>query len=1001
MNLRRPVPSSVVFVLILVASALVLEGRAATRATPSMQGGTEHRVAVDLQTWANVMEMFRLDDGEYPTAESITDLAAMVRARGYWDDPAVSDRSGRAYVVTSVPTEFRIKAVSGHGVTASFNPSSGNAATAALPDRRPSGESAYGKPQTVGRTPAPSVDPRSPDTVLTVGKAGNDVVLSWTGPGTIYDAARATDGPFANATTLFTGLVGATTHTYVGAVANARMLEFFDVTDETESNRGGNWNGGVLPPPPPAIDTASPSTTIGNLFIGSTGTIAGSGFSAVPAGNTVCFNGGVCTQATTGSPTQIEFVTPSGALTGSVTVTAGEQTSEPKNANVRLEDPATGWLIRTIGFSREDKSYWMAGSSAAVNSLYRVRYDSGTGKWARDDRGGASSGTLLFCSTKTSRTGRIFCGLGTAATGGGTTRVGETNPPVNLANCINLGGGTDSSNVRGAAVDPNPNGVAGRDVVYFAHAVDSLTPSYVVKKVASDCSSILDANYGNTNWSGNWNSIVGMAVDPVNGDLYIAAITNIQRIATNESVQVVKGGFTSVNGIDISRQGASDPGLLLIADGGTSNTVKALALDNTGAQPLSVASASVLRAASFGASVSGGPWLATNVNRTVVIHNNGNSGAVDPVRPHPLLKVTSAGPFKVRISSPSAAEQFPPGQSTMRPSTYQDPTRSQAFTELQYADGLSRITCAWAGDPGEGAPQYDAAPATPANCNKPRTTALGPCDNRDDIVIGGAGSFAESGNPIHSCKTCGSASSPCRWEFRITNRYGGDNYKVHFAFEQNSTEFALATDIYTAWKHVHAERERMCNVGGVLFEDYGATGQCGGIGQPACCGTGGQAPCDQIVVYDPSNIVMGQELVVFDEVNTYEAAGYTRTVTAPPTNNGDGTITITLDSPLPKSYWSSDEDPLGSPKVPDFRNGHSGGACVPSAGFVEADLSDLRQSLSDALVGYHIPTYGLDGSGVVPRLWPAFFDFDPWMPAQSGDVPTLLLIPPLRTMSFT
>lgn len=116
---------------------------------------------------------------------------------------------------------------------------------------------------------------------------------------------------------------------------------------------------------------------------------------------------------------------------------------------------------------------------------------------------------------------------------------------------------------------------------------------------------------------------------------------------------------------------------------------------------------------------------------------------------------------------------------------------------------------------------------------------------------------------------------------------------------------------------------------------------------------------------------------MFDEVNRYENAGYTRTVTAPPVNNGNGSVTLTLDSPLPKSYRASMEFMPGmAPHVPDFVNGHSGGVCVTSAGFVEADVSDLRQGFDDALVSYHVPTYGLDGSGVVPRLWPAFFDLD-------------------------
>jgi len=808
-------------------------------------------------------------------------------------------------------------------------------------------------------------------TTLAVNKSGSDIVLSWTSTGAVFGGAGATDGPFANTTTFFVGFGGAS-YTYTGALANTRQLEFFDVSDETEFNRGGNWNGGVLPPPPPAISTGG-ATNIGTLFVGSTGTIDGNGFSTVPGNNSVCFKGGVCTQATTASSTQIQFITPPGALSGPVTVSVGNRTSAPENATVTLEDPATGWLIRTIGFSRQDKSYWMAGTSAAVNSLYRVYYDSLTGKWLRENRGGAFSSEVLFCSTQTTRLGQLACGFGTVTiTGGGGTRIAQTSPPTNLAACINLGGIGNSTNVRGAAADPNPGAAAGRDVFYFAHA-DTTALSFRVKKVASDCSTILDTDYGNTNWNGTWNAIVGMAVDPVNGDLYIATGTSIQRITTSETVQVVKTGFTSINGLDVIRGGASDPGVLLVADGGTSNTVKAVPLDNTAATPITVATASALRAAAFGASVSGGTWLSSNVNRVVVLHNNGNSGAVEPLRPYPLVDVTPLGPFRIRISSPLSTEQAPPGQTRVRPSDHNDTSYSQATTELRYQDGLSRNTCAWIGDPGQGLPQYDPNPGTPANCHKPRSIAAGACDNQADLVVGGAGSFTEAGSPLQSCKTCGGAGLPCQWEFRISNRFAGDNYKVYYAFDSAATEFPATSDVYTAWKHIHFERERMCSVGGILFRDYGATGECGGGGQPACCGIGTEPPCNQVVVYDPTNVQQGQTIVVFDEVNSYETAGFTRAVTAV-ANNGNGSVTLTLDSALPKSYRASQADPSAVPPVPDFRNYHSGGVCVPSGGFQEADLSNLRQGYDDAAVDYHVPTYGLQGAGSVPRLWPAFFD---------------------------
>lgn len=491
-----------------------------------------------------------------------------------------------------------------------------------------------------------------------------------------------------------------------------------------------------------------------------------------------------------------------------------------------------------------------------------------------------------------------------------------------------------------------------------------------------------EPDWGDHNWFGSWNAIVGMVVDPVTGDLYVAARTEIYRISPSQVLTLAKSGFTSVNGIDISRSGPSDPGVLLVADGGTSNAVKAVPLDNIGATPITVASASTLRAATFGATVSGGPWLASNVNRMVVIHNNGSSGAVGPLRAHPLVEVTPGGPLPVWVSSPVPnTEQKPLGQSVVRPSTHLDFSYSQALTELRYVDGLSRLTCAWIGDPGASAPQYEQAPVTPANCSRPRLGG-GTCDNFADIVVGGPGSFVESGNPLQSCKTCGGTGNPCRWDFRITNRYAGDNYQAYFALDSGSTEFVTASDTYTAWKHLHVERERMCAVGGLLFQSYGATGQCGGANQPACCGTGGQPPCNQLVLFDSANVTQGDTIVAFDEVHRFEDVAYTRTVSAPPANNGDGSMTVVLDSPLPNSVWASNR--TGS--TPLFSNGHSGGVCVPSLGFDEAETSQLDAAYGDTFVSYHVPTYGLAGSGTVPRYWKVDYSTSPCPPARFSNI---------------
>ncbi len=816
-------------------------------------------------------------------------------------------------------------------------------------------------------------------TVLTVDKSGDDVILTWTGTGTVYDGARATDAAFTSVTTQFVGF-GGTSHTYDGAVSSSRTLEFFDVTDEVGDNRGGTWNGGTLPPLSPVADPSDPSTNLGDLFIGSTGVIRGSGFSSIPEANSVCFEGGVCTPAISSSATEIQFITPPGAFSGPVTVTVGDRSSDPAEATVLLEDPATGWdEVTSIGFSRQDQSYWMVavptGGAGSDQSVFRVYFDTVSGTWQREARGGGVSGFSFFCSKQTTDGGDIFCSEGVFGPLVKTYVAQTTNPASNLTSCMDFMPSQPEYFIRttAAAVDANVTGTR-QSAIYvglwdFGSGGAEPSLGRIIKKLSADCTTVLDENYGNFLPSDPIPDGISLTVDPVNGDLYYATYQDIRRITPSETFEIVKTGFSFIESIAVSREGPNDPGVLLVTDTST-GLVSAVPLDNPSAS-FTVAVPS-LDAAGFGAQVSGGSWVPTNANRTVMVRTDGNTTVIEP---HPLVDVTLSGPFRVRISSPKTAaeEPMPFGQSLMRPSRFGDTSFSRAVARLEYRDGLDRFTCAATGDPGVGS-AYDPAPADPALCNKPRAMTAGDCENFDALVASGPGSFA-SGGALSSCKTCGSAVNPCTWEFNITNRYAGDDYKVYFSNAATSERFMATSDVYTSWKHVHIERERMCNVGAVLFDDYGATGLCGGAGQPVCCGTGGQLPCNQIRVYDFSNVANGHSVVVFDEENPYETADYTRTVTAAPVNNGDGTVTLTLDSPLPQSYRASDEHlPAALPHVPDFANGHSGGVCVDSGGFVEADLSDLRQGLEPACVDYHVPAYGLDGSGTVPTLPTTFFD---------------------------
>ncbi len=184
----------------------------------------------------------------------------------------------------------------------------------------------------------------NPGTTLSVSKSGNNVILSWTGTGTTYDVAKATDKYFLNNSVLAVDIIS-NTYTFKNGLINEYDQEFFDITDETEENRAAKNNGGDLPPPIPIVEVA-PS----DLYEGGTGVINGSNFSTFAKDNIIWFDGGVWTRSTSSTTTQLNFVVPRGAISGDLSVSVGRRVSDTIDTIINLEATATTWTsIRTIG----------------------------------------------------------------------------------------------------------------------------------------------------------------------------------------------------------------------------------------------------------------------------------------------------------------------------------------------------------------------------------------------------------------------------------------------------------------------------------------------------------------------------------------------------------------------------------------------------------------------------------------------------------------------------
>lgn len=226
-------------------------------------------------------------------------------------------------------------------------------------------------------------------------------------------------------------------------------------------------------------------------------------------------------------------------------------------------------------------------------------------------------------------------------------------------------------------------------------------------------------------------------------------------------------------------------------------------------------------------------------------------------------------------------------------------------------------------------------------------------------------------------------------------RYSGNNFQVEVtkcdvAGQVLPQRVAGLSGVVTAWKRVFVERDRMFRKGGLLYADF----------DPRVCGD----VCNRIEVYDWHTAAVGDTVVVFDETNTAEHGGETRTIDAIASGSQSFTKVLVLNAPLTKRYRASSRRPPPDPQDPDFANLHSGGFGVVSgcdaswnqinaAGscFFDADMRGLEQPFGDAFVEplgvrresasapFVTPLVGLDAdnipvSGLFSRVWFGAFD---------------------------
>jgi len=247
---------------------------------------------------------------------------------------------------------------------------------------------------------------------------------------------------------------------------------------------------------------------------------------------------------------------------------------------------------------------------------------------------------------------------------------------------------------------------------------------------------------------------------------------------------------------------------------------------------------------------------------------------------------------------------------------------------------------------------------------------------------------SQTGTPSLEIDVTPSTSYPYQATFymKLPPRYSGDNWQVEVRKKNLSSgivanQICTYSAVFNGWKRVFVERDKMFRRGGLLAVDF----------NKSTCGSN----CNQVVLYNWANVVKDDVIVVFDELSPYETKGEVKSVSIDPVDNGDGTITVTLDSNLTADcYYASTFTGTPPNIAPDFGNGHSAGVGVihsadleiydtasnqingTGSAFYDADTRAIKETYNDA----YVELVGLrSGMGAVPYVkgtaWPTASNF--------------------------
>ncbi|MFV1981103.1 MAG: hypothetical protein ACC655_08120, partial [Rhodothermia bacterium] len=222
---------------------------------------------------------------------------------------------------------------------------------------------------------------------------------------------------------------------------------------------------------------------------------------------------------------------------------------------------------------------------------------------------------------------------------------------------------------------------------------------------------------------------------------------------------------------------------------------------------------------------------------------------------------------------------------------------------------------------------------------------------------------------------------------KIPDDVSGENFQVEVTKVDPFTSLPIPervitlSPVYTSWKRVMVERDRMFRKGGLLAKDF----------DPATCGAGGVEPeCDQVIVFDWSNLAVGDEVVLFQTERPYGGPDAVPAQVTGVSPGGDPyanskRVTLNVDLGEKGVYWHASSDQpgdIGATAAADFSVGQSAGLGMVSecdsapnqlnadnSCFYEGDLRGTRSSFGD---GFTAVRGHREGTSSVPFLGPSW-----------------------------